>query len=121
MSYFVNSSSLERLFGLLFDRGGDRSSEPTPGAPRPFTAISISGSSSEESTSTNVLEAAIPAEEREPITNISSHPHQRWKYTLCWLFSAAYSIYLQLFSISGGPPIFPCLRMHYAVVTRDPL
>lgn len=61
ISYFVNSSSLERLFGLLFGRGGERSSEPTPGAPRPFTAISISGSSSEESTSTNVLDAAIPA------------------------------------------------------------
>jgi hypothetical protein len=68
VSYFVNSSSLERLFGLLFGRGGERSSEPTPGAPRPFTAISISGSSSEESTSTNVLDAAIPAEERQPIT-----------------------------------------------------
>jgi hypothetical protein len=72
MSYFVNSSSLERLFSLLFGRGGERSSKPTPGAPRPFTAISISGSSSEESTSTNVLDAAaIPAEEMGPIANMT--------------------------------------------------
>jgi hypothetical protein len=62
MSYFVDSSSLERLFGLLFGRGEERSSEPPPGIPRPFPAISISGSSSEESTSTNVLAAARPAE-----------------------------------------------------------
>jgi hypothetical protein len=60
MSYFVNSSSLDRLFGLLFGRGGERSSEPPP-VPRPFTAISISGSSSDESTSIKVLDAAMPA------------------------------------------------------------
>jgi hypothetical protein len=62
ISYFVDSSSLGRLLGLLFGRGEERPSEPPPGVPRPFPAISISGSSSEESTSTNVLDAAIPAE-----------------------------------------------------------
>jgi hypothetical protein len=68
MSYFINSSSLERLVGLLFGCGGERSSEPTPGVPRPFTAISISGSSSEESTSINVLDAAMPATEIKHIS-----------------------------------------------------
>lgn len=68
MSYFANSSSLERLFGLLFGCGGERSSETPPGVPRPFTAISISGSSSEESTSINVLDAAMPATDMKQIS-----------------------------------------------------
>jgi len=76
MSYFVNSSSLERLFGLLFGCGGERSSEPPPGVPRPFTAISISGSSSEESTSISVLDAAMPAIEIKQIS-------EKGFYTIC--------------------------------------
>jgi hypothetical protein len=75
MSYLVNSSSLERLFGLLFGCGGERSSEPPPGV-RPFTAISISGSSSEESTSINVLDAAMPATEIKQIS-------EKGFYTIC--------------------------------------
>jgi hypothetical protein len=39
----------------------------------------------------------------------------------CRLSAIAYSIYLQLPSISGGHPSIVNLRTGYAMVTRDPL
>jgi len=112
MSYFVNSSSLERLFGLLFGCGGERSSEPPPGVPRPFTAISISGSSSEESTSINVLDAAMPAIEinksvrRDFIGSASGNKRsdKAWKYTKTnklW--------YHKHLTVHSKAPLFCCL------------
>jgi hypothetical protein len=43
-----------------------------------------------------------------------------WRTIPCWLSVTAYSIYLQLPSISGGPPSICNLRMCHAMVTRGP-